>query len=181
MASSSPPVTTDSSTTLPLPVVWTQRIHDVYITANVLEPSGVSVEFTPTEVHIQCHQSIGDEQKTFQLSLTLFLPIDVSRCEYIVLARGIRLKLKKATSSDVRPAFWPRLTERKVKLAHVTVAWDTWKDEDELIEADDEATQGAAFSEMMGFRMSNGTTISGGGDPNLIAELQRKLLATTKS
>ncbi|CUG91254.1 Hypothetical protein, putative [Bodo saltans] len=181
LSPSLPANTPSSSNALPLPVVWTQRIHDVYLTANVLEPQSVFVEFHATEVLIRCQQHVGDEQKQYQLSLSLFAPIDVPRCEYIVLTRGIRLKLKKAAPSSGRPAFWTRITEQKVKLAHVTVDWDTWKDEDELIEADDEATQGAAFSEMMGFRMANGTTISGGGDPNVIAELQRTLLAAKKS
>lgn len=169
----------ETLSSLPLPIVWTQRIHDVYITANVLEPINVEVDIGASAVQIRCQSSAtGEEAKRYQFSIAPFADIDARASEHIILPRGIRLKLRKAVNANgERPAFWTRLTQQKVKLAHVTVDWDTWKDEDELIEAEDDATQGAAFSEMMGFRMANGTTISGGGDPNLIAELQRKLLA----
>jgi cytosolic prostaglandin-E synthase len=171
---------------LPLPVVWTQRIHDVYLTATVVEPQNVVVAIEPTCITISCSSTstnastAADITTQFHVSLTLFSPIDPALSEYITLTRGIRLKLRKLTSGGSRPPFWPRLSKDKTKLAHLTVDWDTWKDEDDLIEEDDDATQGAAFSEHMGFRMSNGTTISGGGDPNAIAEVQRKFLETQR-
>lgn len=153
-------------------------MHEVYLTATVLEPRDVVVEIGAASVMISCSSSSApDGPKTFQLSVMLFAPIDADLSQFIVLTRGIRVKLKKVVPPGAtRPEFWPRLTSEKVKLAHLTVDWDTWKDEDDLIEEDDDASQGSAFSELMGFRMSNGTTISGAGDPNAIADMQRRLL-----
>lgn len=168
--------TMTTTNSLPLPLQWTQHVRDVYITATVFEPTEVSIVSTSNSLEMSC----TSEGKQYSVSLQLYGGVQDDSVKHIVSSRSIRLRLAKVREGSARPPFWPRLTKDKVKLAHVTVDWNTWKDEDDLLDEEDDAAQSQAFSEAMGFRMSNGTTLSGGGDPAVIAEMQRAHLAAAQ-
>lgn len=157
---------------LPVPIKWTQHIYDVYVTAPVVEPIAPVVNIGSSTLSVSYETSDG---KKFTIALDTYGDVVVEKSEFIILTRSIKVRLRKAVPAGKRkPDFWPRMTKDKVKLAHLTVDWDTWKDEEDLVDEDEEGEQGKAFGEAMGFRMSNGTTISGGGDPAAIAALQKQ-------
>lgn len=176
---------------LPVPLVWTQHVGEVYVTAAVVEPTNVVVTITDESITIECAalplSSASPSANTYRTELKLFEPIDAALSQtYIITTRGVRLRLKKRKAAgSERENFWPRLTRDKLKLAHLTIDWNTWKDEDELMDQADKVEQGQAFSEMMGFKMEGGITLNGKGDPSQIAELlereKRKLLSTASS
>lgn len=169
----------------PIPIQWTQSLHDVYVTLVLTDAANVRVHFTSTTFAVTCTTiCTPSEEEPRESTVDLFDNIVPESSDSVVTSRSIRLRLRKATSSSEggvsRPhRFWTRLTSavgKKKDPPHITVHWDHWKDEEELRSQADDDAQGAQLAKAFGFKMPNGVSISGAGNPDVIAAMQRELL-----
>eukprot|EP00758_Cryptobia_borreli_P003020 Tbor_TRINITY_DN3460_c0_g1::TRINITY_DN3460_c0_g1_i1::g.3795::m.3795/K15730/PTGES3; cytosolic prostaglandin-E synthase len=163
---------------------WAQRLHTVLIVVDVIKPTNVKIEFLDSEgksasdaaerLRIS-YSTISTEEvaeRQFSEEILLFQSVTVPKSNVHVTERCIYIRLAKVDAGS----FWTRIyqnkEEHKRKAKHVTVNWSLWKDEDELIEEKEEEE----FSNVPiinAFKMSNGVSMHGGGDPNVIANMLR--------
>eukprot|EP00759_Apiculatamorpha_spiralis_P043984 PhF_6_TR41116/c0_g1_i1/m.62274 len=149
-------------------VQWAQRRNYVLIWCPSPEPSNVVVNLNPpdSKTLTLSWTSKGAVARDFTFRLyDEFAPAPEST--YRVAGMGIQIRLKK--KSEGQP-FWPRFTQDKVKLAHLSVYWSLWKDEDE-VKTEEEDDELKNFGCPSPFVIEDGITIGGGGDPDKIAAL----------
>jgi len=156
---------------VPAPLKWAQRRKYVYVTSPVTDPIEPKVMITDSTLLVEYRTGDG---KSFQQQIELFGPVSPQLSGYIVHARLIVVRLHKAVKGD-----WGRLTRDTLKRSSITADWELWKDEDELtaLPDDDGNVDDLSSKFALDFnRMSNGVSICGGGDPQVVAKLQQDLL-----
>ena len=104
------------------PVVWAQRKDDVFVTVNIQDAQGASVEIDETSFTFK-GQSVNKDV-TYNQRLELFSEIDPAQSRYVVRPRGTEIVLKKKDNS----VWWPRLAKTTTKLHYVSVDWGKWVD-----------------------------------------------------
>ena len=156
---------------------WTQSLRDVFVTISVIDALDVHTSFTSSSFTVTC--TVAGVLR--ESSLELFDLICPEQSEFLWTSRSVRLRLRKGSSPDARPRYWTRLTQLSKKFSHVTVNWDNWKEEEELTSQADEDEQGKQLAKAFGFKMENGVSISGAGNPDVIAAMQRELLLAAKN
>ena len=155
------------------PIQWSQRMWTVSILVDALDPSDVAVDLSDDALSIQ----YTSHDRQFKESFQLFEAIDRAASGFQVTSRELQIVLRKVRKdAAARPTFWSRLTKTEKKLPNVKVNWSSWKEEDELVDEAESSEAGSGLAHLM--RMSNGTTINGGGDPEVIAKMQEQLASS---
>ena len=127
------------------PVKWAERKDRLFITLEVVDSSGVKVEFTPGEITVtgtgKC--KVGEPAVAFETKLLLSNPIKTAPdSSFKVTGQHIQLLALKAEKGD----YWGRLTKEAPKALKQWLGcdWALWVDEDE------EATKAAPADFGMG-------------------------------
>ena len=159
------------------PVHWAQRPKWIFLTVPVvdIDPQSVDVRLDGEKVSIGFSQKSG---ASFAEELMLFGAVqpfgtnDGSR--FAVSDRALQVRLARAKPGP----YWDRLTSEKIKKPSLKVDWNRWKDEEE-VKAEEEEAEAAEFAKgaFNASKMGDDMTVSGAGDPEKIAELQRTYLA----
>lgn len=155
-----------------LPTIqWYQRLWTVSIVVDAIDPSEVTVELQGDIISIK----FASGEKSFAQTIPLFSCINREMSGYQATNREIQITLRKIAPENApqRPAFWPRLTkDSKKKQSNIKVHWSSWKDEEDLVHEAESAEAKSGMAHLL--RMSNGTSINGGGDPDVIAKMQQE-------
>lgn len=113
-------------------VKWAQRKKTVFLTIDVQDSKDPKIELTNTEdgfghLIYKSVASGGEDDKPYELDLTLFKAIDKESSKISASPRSVILVLEKAEEET-----WPRLTKESGRhLTHIKVDWDRWVDSDD--------------------------------------------------
>jgi len=128
-------------------VKWAQRRNALFLTIPLGTGEGrglvrdekvlfekhgrLKVDFTATA-------RTGGGREKYELDLLLHGPINPKKSVWTLGVRGFDIVVEKS-----KLAMWPRLTQTKAKLPHITIDWDRWQDDDDGMgdEDDEDADQ----------------------------------------
>ena len=115
-----------------VPLKWAQHKKVVFLTleAKNLSEEGRSITLTP-EGHLHFEGTNKITSAHYKLELDLFEEVSVEKTKWKVTDYSVQFSISKKSESS---AFWPRLTQEKIKSNFIAIDWTHWVDEDEADE-----------------------------------------------
>ena len=109
---------------------WAQRKDRLFITADVIAPFDIKVDFGDDTVTIAGKKKHGTPAaEDFSVKLSLFKPIDGPKSSFKVSGNSIQVLCMKKEAGK----FWERLVQEPIRATKnwLSCDWQLWKDEDE--------------------------------------------------
>lgn len=112
-------------------VKWAQRKDKLFITVDVVDPKGISVEFGPKSIAVSGEgiTKVGAPAGPFSVTLNLLNDIDPSTSTHKAAGNYLQICAVKAASGP----HWERLVTEPTRATKnwLSCDWNLWKDEDE--------------------------------------------------